>query len=108
MPDLQSSEITAHSVREPLLTTGLATGKIFLWRYESRGNIRFVALHGDGSMCGLRGAATSYGASWRPFGSGTVSQFSPFLLMWDSLRFEGCFEDLVDRGLRRQFEAVLE
>lgn len=32
MPDLHSSEVTAISVREPLLATGLANGRIFLWR----------------------------------------------------------------------------
>ncbi|CAM9258655.1 unnamed protein product [Ectocarpus sp. 4 AP-2014] len=32
MPDLHSSEVTAIGVREPLLATGLANGRIFLWR----------------------------------------------------------------------------
>eukprot|EP00903_Cladosiphon_okamuranus_P010537 g9967.t1 len=32
IPDLHSSEVTAISVREPLLATGLANGRIFLWR----------------------------------------------------------------------------
>lgn len=32
LPDLQSSEVTTLSVREPLLATGLADGRIFLWR----------------------------------------------------------------------------
>ena len=32
LPDLQSSEVTTLSVREPLLATGLANGRIFLWR----------------------------------------------------------------------------
>lgn len=32
MPDFHSSEVTAISVRLPLLTTGLANGRIFLWR----------------------------------------------------------------------------
>ncbi|CAB1106295.1 unnamed protein product [Ectocarpus sp. CCAP 1310/34] len=31
MPDLHSSEVTAIGVREPLLATGLANGRIFLW-----------------------------------------------------------------------------
>lgn len=33
MPDFHSSEVTAISVKLPLLTTGLANGRIFLWRY---------------------------------------------------------------------------
>lgn len=32
--DLQSCEITALSVRSPLLATGLANGKIVLWRWQ--------------------------------------------------------------------------
>lgn len=32
LPDLQSSEVTVLSVRAPLLATGLANGRIFLWR----------------------------------------------------------------------------
>jgi len=32
MPDLHSTEVTAISVKEPLLATGLANGRIFLWR----------------------------------------------------------------------------
>lgn len=32
MPDFHSSEVTAISVRLPLLATGLANGRIFLWR----------------------------------------------------------------------------
>lgn len=32
LPDLQSSAVTTLSVREPLLATGLADGRVFLWR----------------------------------------------------------------------------
>ncbi|CAM9177663.1 unnamed protein product, partial [Ectocarpus fasciculatus] len=35
MPDLHSSEVTAIGVREPLLATGLASGRIFLWRINA-------------------------------------------------------------------------
>ncbi|CBN73996.1 hypothetical protein Esi_0009_0188 [Ectocarpus siliculosus] len=35
MPDLHSSEVTAIGVREPLLATGLANGRIFLWRINA-------------------------------------------------------------------------
>lgn len=38
MPDLHSSEVTALSVKAPLLATGLANGRIFLWRCDDAFN----------------------------------------------------------------------